>query len=115
MGTTRAVVNVKKSDSPEWLRCQHAIRKLILHTGKDALVYAQGALDHEDTEPERLKVFWDNARKFFDDYEMPKAPKPAPKTVRIAPKAVEPEAPPPAPGAPEIQVPMAVPAPEKEA
>ncbi|HZE97741.1 MAG TPA: hypothetical protein VE981_12000 [Planctomycetota bacterium] len=55
-------------DDPTWLRCQHTIRKLLLATGKDALVYAQSALEKESSEPERLGVFWANARKFFEEY-----------------------------------------------
>lgn len=109
MGTTRSVV---KKDSPEWLRCQHTIRKLLLQMGKDALVYAKGALEHEDSEPERLKVFWELASRYFEDYEMPAKPKAAPKP---APKAAAPEAPvsapDPVPPAPEIPAPAA----EKEA
>lgn len=81
----------KKHDSPEWLHFQHTMRKMMLHLGKDALVYAKGAMEHEDTEPERLKVFWENARKFFDDYE-----------AKPILKAVKPE-PEPAPAAPEIK------------
>lgn len=54
---------------PVWLRCQDTIRKLLLATGKDALVYAQTALENESKEPERLGVFWKNARRFFDEYE----------------------------------------------
>lgn len=77
----------KKADTPEWLHFQHTMRKMILHLGKDALVYAKGAMEHEDTEPERLKVFWDNARRFFDDYE---APKPILKAVKPKPE-VEPQ------------------------
>lgn len=50
-----------------WLRCQDTIRKLLLATGKDALVYAQSALQRESSEPERLGVFWENARRFFDE------------------------------------------------
>lgn len=38
-------------------------------TGKDALVYAQSALEKESSEPERLGVFWGNARKFFEEYD----------------------------------------------
>lgn len=52
-----------------WLRCQDTIRKLLLATGKDALVYAQTALERESSEPERLGVFWSNARRFFDEYK----------------------------------------------
>lgn len=82
MATAR--VTAKKSDTPEWLHCQSTIRKMMLHLGKDALVYAKGALEHEDSEPERLKVFWENARKFFDDYE---APKPILKAAKPEPEA----------------------------
>ena len=38
-------------------------------TGKDALIYAQSALEKESSEPERLEVFWKNARRFFEEYE----------------------------------------------
>lgn len=54
---------------PVWLRCQDTIRKLLLTTGKDALVYAQSALEKESSEPERLGVFWQNARRFFEEYK----------------------------------------------
>jgi hypothetical protein len=57
------------SNDAVWLRCQDTIRKLMLATGKDALVYAQTALVNETSEPERLKIFWSNARRFFDEYE----------------------------------------------
>lgn len=77
----------KKADSPEWLRCQSTIRKMMHHLGKDALVYAKGALEHEDYEPERVKVFWENARSFFDDYEA----KPATKVAKATTRAVKPE------------------------
>ena len=52
-----------------WLRCQETIRKLLLATGKDALVYAQSALEKEDSEPERLGTFWKNARRCFEEVE----------------------------------------------
>jgi hypothetical protein len=58
-----------KSDDQEWLRCQSTIRKLLHSLGKDALVYAQSALENEASEPERLKFFWENARKCFDEYQ----------------------------------------------
>ena len=54
---------MSRADDPVWLRTQHTIRKLLHTLGKDALVYAQSALEKEASEPERLKVFWDNARK----------------------------------------------------
>jgi hypothetical protein len=57
------------SNDPVWLRCQDTIRKLLLATGRDALVYAQSALERESSEPERLRVFWENARKFFEKYQ----------------------------------------------
>ena len=60
---------MSRADDPNWLRCQDTIRKLLLRTGKDALVYAQSALEKESSEPERLNVFWGNARKFFEEYE----------------------------------------------
>jgi hypothetical protein len=37
---------MSRADNPTWLRTQHTIRKLLLNLGKDALVYAQTALDH---------------------------------------------------------------------
>lgn len=37
----------------EWKHCQETIRRLLRWTGKDALVYAKGALEHEASEPER--------------------------------------------------------------
>lgn len=58
---------MSKADNPHWLRCQHTIRKLLLNTGKDALVYAQSALENEASAPERLKLFWENAQKYFED------------------------------------------------
>jgi len=57
-----------QGEDPLWLRCQDTIRKLLLMTGKDALVYAQSALERESSEPERLGVFWGNARKAFESY-----------------------------------------------
>ncbi len=60
---------MSKADDPAWLRCQATIRKLLLSMGKDSLVYAQSALEKESSEPERLKTFWENARKCFDEYE----------------------------------------------
>lgn len=51
-----------------WLRTQDTIRQLMLSTGRDALVYAKSALEKEASEPERLKIFWENARRFFDGY-----------------------------------------------
>jgi len=58
-----------RNDEPQWLRCQDTIRKLLMMTGKDALVYAKSALEKESSEPERLGVFWVNARKAFDSYD----------------------------------------------
>ncbi len=55
----------------QWLRCQSTIRQLLHSLGKDALVYAQSALENEASEPERLKFFWENARKCFDNYQAP--------------------------------------------
>jgi hypothetical protein len=63
---------VAGTDDPGWLRCQETIRKLMLGTGKDALIYAQSALEREVSEPERLSVFWGNARKHYEDSK-PKA------------------------------------------
>lgn len=60
---------MSKADDPAWLRTQHTIRKLLQNMGKDALVYAQFALEKEASEPERLRVFWENARKCFDEYD----------------------------------------------
>lgn len=60
---------MSRADDPAWLRTQHTIRKLLQNLGKDALVYAQSALEKEASEPERLKVFWENARKCFDEYD----------------------------------------------
>lgn len=55
-----------------WSRCQDTIRKLLLNTGKDALVYAKTALENEDTAPEKLKTFWENTRKYFDEFQAKK-------------------------------------------
>ena len=52
---------------PVWMRCQETIRRLLRATGKDALVYAQSALEKETSEPERLGQFWKNARRCFDE------------------------------------------------
>ncbi len=60
---------MSRADDSHWLRCQHTIRKLLLHMGKDALVYAQSALENETSEPDRLRVFWEKARKFFEEYD----------------------------------------------
>jgi len=38
-----------KADETAWLRCQATIRKLLHALGKDALVYAQSALENEAT------------------------------------------------------------------
>lgn len=57
-----------RSGGPAWLRTQDTIRKLLLGMGRDALVYAKSALEKEASEPERLHLFWENARKFFDGY-----------------------------------------------
>jgi hypothetical protein len=48
---------MSRADDPVWLRTQHTIRKLLHTLGKDALVYAQFALEKEESEPERVKVF----------------------------------------------------------
>lgn len=58
-----------KADDSVWHRCQHTIRKLLLNTGKDSLVYAKSALENESNEPERLRLFWENARKYFEEYD----------------------------------------------
>ena len=63
---------MSRSNDPLWLRCQDTIRKLLRATGRDALVYAQSALEKEDSEPQRLGVFWENARKFFEEYQSAK-------------------------------------------
>ena len=68
-GKRRREHAMSRADEPHWLRCQHTIRKLLLHTGKDALVYAQSVLEKEASEPDRLRVFWENARKFFEEYD----------------------------------------------
>jgi predicted TIM-barrel fold metal-dependent hydrolase len=60
---------MSRADEPAWLRTQHTIRKLLESLGKDALVYAQSALTNEASEPERVRVFWENARKCFDEYD----------------------------------------------
>jgi hypothetical protein len=60
---------MSKANDPQWLRCQHTIRKLLQNLGKEALVYAQSALEREASEPEKLKWFWENARKCFDEYD----------------------------------------------
>lgn len=86
---TTAKVSPKKADTPEWLRCQDTIRKLIRHLGKDSLVYAKSALEYEDNEPEKLKIFWESARRFFDEHE----PKPATKVVKAEPKKETPPVP----------------------
>jgi hypothetical protein len=58
---------MSRADDPGWIRAQHTIRRLFHTLGKDALVYAQSALGKESSEPERLKVFWEIARKCFDE------------------------------------------------
>ncbi len=58
---------MSRADDPAWLRTKQTIRKLLLNTGKDALVYAKAALENEASAPERLSVFWENARKFFEE------------------------------------------------
>jgi hypothetical protein len=58
---------MSRADDPAWLRTQHTIRKLLLNTGKDSLVYAKSALENEASAPERLTLFWESARKFFDE------------------------------------------------
>lgn len=58
-----------KPDDPAWVHCQSTIRKLLRTLGKDALIYAQSALENETSEPERLKTFWEIARKCFDERE----------------------------------------------
>lgn len=60
---------MSRADDAAWLRTQHTIRKLLRNMGKDALVYAQSALEKESSEPERLKVFWETARRCFDEYD----------------------------------------------
>ena len=60
---------MSKADDQAWLRTEHTIRKLLHTRGRDALTYAQSTLENEATEPERLKVFWETARKCFDEYE----------------------------------------------
>jgi hypothetical protein len=58
---------MSRADDPVWLRTKQTIRKLLLNTGKDALVYAKSALENEASAPEGLKVFWENARKYFEE------------------------------------------------
>lgn len=58
---------MSRADDTVWLRTQHTIRKLPLNTGKDALVYAKSALENEASAPETLKMFWENARRFFEE------------------------------------------------
>ncbi len=58
---------MSRAEDPAWLRTKHTIRKLLLNTGKDALVYAKSALENETAAPEKLTVFWENARKFFEE------------------------------------------------
>jgi hypothetical protein len=60
---------MSRADETHWLRCQYTIRRLLKNLGKDALVYAQSALEKEASEPERVKVFWENARKCFDEFD----------------------------------------------
>ncbi len=61
---------MSRADDPAWLRCQATIRKLLHTLAKDSLVIAQSALEQESSEPERLKVFWENARKCFDEADL---------------------------------------------
>lgn len=70
MATAR--MTPKKPNTPEWLRCQDTIRKLLKHLGKDSLVYAKEVLEYEDNESDKLKTFWEYARRAFDEYETPK-------------------------------------------
>jgi hypothetical protein len=58
---------MSRADDPAWLRTKHTIRKLLLNTGKDALIYAKSALENEASAPERLNVFWESARKYFEE------------------------------------------------
>jgi len=58
---------MSRADDPAWLRTQQTIRKLLLNMGRDSLVYAKSALENESNAPERLTVFWETARKFFDE------------------------------------------------
>lgn len=57
---------MSQANDPAWLRTQQTIRKLLLNTGRDSLVYAKTALENESTAPERLTTFWESARKYFD-------------------------------------------------
>lgn len=59
----------RAADDPAWLRTQHTIRKLLLNTGTDSLVYATSALENEVTAPEGLKTSWENAREFLEEYD----------------------------------------------
>ena len=58
---------MSRAHDPAWLRTQSTIRRLLLNTGRDSLVYAKSALENEASAPERLTVFWENARKFFEE------------------------------------------------
>lgn len=91
----------KKADTPEWLRCQDTVRKLLRHLGKDSLVYAKSALEYEDNEPEKLKVFWESARRFFDEHETPKSA--AKATTRIMKPESKPESKEETPPVPEVK------------
>lgn len=61
---------MSRSDDPVWMRTKQTIRNLLLNTGKDALVYAKSALENEASAPERLTVFWENARKYFEESDV---------------------------------------------
>lgn len=60
---------MSRADDPAWLRTQQTIRKLLLNTGRDALIYAKSAPENEASAPEGLRVFWETARKFFDELD----------------------------------------------
>jgi hypothetical protein len=94
-----AKLSPKKADTPEWLRCQDTIRRLIRHLGRDSLIYAKSALEYEDNEPEKLNVFWESARRFFDEHEAPKSVSKA--TTRVV--KPEPGEETPAPPVPEVK------------
>ncbi len=61
---------MSRADNAAWSRTQQTIRKLLHTLGKDALAYAQSALEKEDSDPERVRVFWETARKCFEEADV---------------------------------------------
>ena len=57
---------MSQANHPAGLRTQQTLRKLLLKMGRDSLVYAKSALENEASAPERLTVFRETARKYFD-------------------------------------------------